>query len=284
MKEVTKRRTGNIFFSYDKKEKVVRADARSSRFTDMDKLTANPDRHFKEVALGDWGVVAPRLFVNADLQPYAKVAVRVRYDMTNPETAVFSTETGGKNIVPREWSPDPKRSTETKYQYEYQIDAQLKDGAFSAAVVPRSLTRFTTEWKKSSKPFLMLSPQDWGGPSKVRLTVGPCVGFDDQDFDHALVEVMWKDGDKKLATRTFAFYGKDHIEAQMKANTPSDKMAPGFEATPIWDTMLLLSKDSQPTYTAQVLSFDKKGKRKLFKIKQGDFGADADQLQIIPPE
>jgi hypothetical protein len=262
-KSVDKRRVGNFIFSYDRKDKVSRSDARSSRFKDVGSLTANKetrDRHFRTVVPGDWGVVAPRIFVNADLQKYSKVAVTVRYDQTNPETAVFSSETGGKNIVPREWAPDRTRRKDEQYVYEYSIQAQLKDNAFPANQVPK--IEYSTDWIKSDKPLLMLSPKDWAGPQRVQLTVGPMIDFSDKQLKRALVKVTWNDVGTPPSSKTFVF------------NTGEEK--------PIFESFSLFRKDGVPKYEAEITYWEKQGtKRGPYRVKQGDAGADADELTMI---
>ncbi|HEX4612689.1 MAG TPA: hypothetical protein VH092_31125 [Urbifossiella sp.] len=275
-KKVEKRRQGNFFFDYERKEKVARADARGSRFADIDRLTkqGSLERHFRVVTPGDWGLVAPRVYVNADLQKYAKVAVSVRYGTDNPAPAIFSSETAGKNIVPREWAPDKNLPKDKQYEYEYAIEAAIKDGVLPDNLLPAKT--FKTPWMKSDKPFLMLSPKDWGGPQQVRLEVGPVIGFTDRNVKLATVKVMWN-GEGKTASKTF-YYG---VGAEVK---DGDKVIgrPGGEGQGVWDPFLVFKPGTAPEYTVEVSYTDMMGtKFGPYKLKQGDAGADPDRLVII---
>jgi hypothetical protein len=255
-KEITNK--GNFTFDFSRRELVQKNDARFSRLGDG-RVNIDPKdkvrfaKHFRTVAPGDWGFVAPRVFVNADLDnEYTKIVVNVKYGKDEPAPAIFSKDQRGP-IVPREWIPVGKN-----YQYQYTIQALPKVGAFPANVSGK------TEYKAgpftSSEPFLLLSSKDWHGPVMTSLSIGPVPDFDADKISLVVVAVKWNDA--KNTSQTSVLKSRDQVD--IKA---------GY----------LVFSGVTPRYTATVSWFEKGTNKRNgpYTITQGASGADAGQLRIL---
>ena len=186
-KSVERRRTGVFLFDFERKEKVTQTNRRFSNLKDIKLAETN----VREVAAGDWGLVAPRIFVNADMAKYQKVVVRVKYPDSPPASAVFSQETGQNNQVPLTRQPNKDLPMEKRFEYEYSIQAQLKDGLFSKDEI--AIQQFSTEVRKSDEPFLLLSSEDWNGPEPVKLQVRVLQSLLSKKGVAAIITVKWND-------------------------------------------------------------------------------------------
>jgi hypothetical protein len=187
-KSVERVSKGQFRFDFQRKEKVVRPGA---GFADFSDLKFNKADNIHEVeGDGEWGLIAPRVFVNADMTKYRKILVTVRYGQnTPPYTIPFSESTGSSNQVPREWNPDKRLTAEEKYAFEYKVEAQLKDGAYPLEQIPRQT--FTTDWIKTDKPFVIVRPEIWNGPRPLKLKVGVSDDMDAKNVDAVTVQLNW---------------------------------------------------------------------------------------------
>lgn len=266
VKRNTKKKSGSLLFQFTKQDIVTVSDIRYSRFGDGS-LDIDPkdkkrfERHFRIVKPGDWSVVAPRVFVNADFTKYEKVAVDVTY--ADETAGVIFSQTQTSNMVPREWTKiNTKLPIKTRFNYKYKVTALVKPGVFPTTVVPA--TKFETKEMESGAQFLLLDPSTWGGPQQVSLTT-TLFGMEEVDAKNALIKIDWNNNRGAKGTKTYY-------------------LTAGGESK-VWETYLSFDK-VQPAYTATVSYTTNSGKKRgPYYLTMGkSTGADPDELTVILPE